>query len=117
MNDLKPQPSLAAATAELIWACAFATARVAGTSAVRGASFWWRMLRQPTRRPLWALPHGPGAFPTPDDTARVAANDCPRGHEPIAAAEPDIASASAEPPFASYRSAGGHAAAQVILGR
>jgi hypothetical protein len=114
MNDLKPQPSLAVATAELMWACAFASARVAGTSAARGAFFWWRMLRRTAGRPLWPLPHGPGAFPAPNDAARTAASAaCPVECEPPT--EPETCIPPAEHAFASYRSAGGHAAAQVIL--
>ena len=92
MLDIKSQSQLAEATAEMMRACAFATARAASTSMFQGMSFWSRMML-----------HSPAAIPGPAD----------------AHVEEPPTQASAEPPadsaFASYRSSGGHAVAQVIV--
>lgn len=89
MLDIKSQSQLADATAEMMRACAFATARAASTSMLQGMSFWSRML-----------------------------NSSAAGSEP-SPAQVQVLPASAETPadtaFASYRSSGGHAVAQVIV--
>ena len=91
MLDIKSQSQLAEATAEMMRACAFATARAASTSMLQGMSFWSRMML-----------HSPAAI------------SGPAMHKSRSTAQ-----ASAEPPadtaFASYRSSGGHAVAQVII--
>lgn len=91
MLDIKSQSQLAEATAEMMRACAFATARAASTSMFQGMSFWSRMML-----------HSPAAISGP--AAQI--------QEPPtqASAEPP-----ADSPFASYRSSGGHAVAQVII--
>ena len=96
MLDIKSQSQLAEATAEMMRACAFATARAASTSMLQGMSFWSRMLNSPR------APHlGTG------------------GMSSLQAQETHRTPTSAEPPadtaFASYRSSGGHAVAQVII--
>ena len=89
MLDIKSQSQLAEATAEMMRACAFATARAASTSMFQGMSFWSRMML-----------HSPAAISGP--AAQI--------QEPPTSAEPP-----ADSPFASYRSSGGHAMAQVIV--
>ena len=89
MLDIKSQSQLADATAEMMRACAFATARAASTSMLQGMSLWSSMLLH--------LP----AFQTD-----ARAEETP----PQAPAE-----SPADPAFASYRSASGHAVAQVIV--
>ncbi len=98
--------NLAAATTELMWACALATARVTVASTARGLELWSHMLRAPAGHTLQeiAIPSRSGPLaPTEPSAGALRAQD--------AAA----AAASAAPiVFASYRSAGGHAAAQVM---
>lgn len=89
MLDIKSHSQLAEATAEMMRACAFATARAASTSMFQGMSFWSRML------------NSPAASSGPADA---------QAQEPPASVEP-----SADTAFASYRSSGGHAVAQVIV--
>ena len=91
MLDIKSQSQLADATAEMMRACAFATARAASTSMLQGMSFWSRMLNSPAAS---------------SEPAPAQAQETP----PPAPAEPQ-----ADTAFASYRSAGGHAVAQVIV--
>jgi hypothetical protein len=91
MLDIKSQSQLAEATAEMMRACAFATARAAGTSMLQGMSFWSRMLNLSA------------ASPEPAD-AQV--------QEP---SQPASAQPPADTAFASYRSSSGHAVAQVIV--
>jgi len=113
MLDIKPRPSLAAATAE--GACAFTTARVAGASAVRGVAFWSQVLHSSAGRPLWPFLPGPGMFLLLGSVSATAGTtDRSPAHGPTEPAEPLSAPESA---FASYRSAGGHAAAQVVVSR
>lgn len=91
MLDIKSQSQLAEATAEMMRACAFATARAASTSMFQGMSFWSRMLNSP------AASSGPA-------DAQAQEPSPPTSVEP-----------SADTAFASYRSSGGHAVAQVIV--
>jgi len=104
MHDTKPQATAAgAAAAAMMWAWPLAAARVADAWAARGWTLWLQLLRPaaPPVRLLW--PFGPGPWP--------AAGAGPEGDR--TAAEPAPA-AAAEPGFASYRSPGGHAAAQIL---
>jgi hypothetical protein len=97
-----PPYNLAAATTEMMWACALATARVTVASTARGLEVWSHMLRAPAGRLA-----GQDAAPPP--AAAVAA-------VPEPAASVASVPAPAEPiPFASYRSSGGHAATHVIV--
>jgi len=105
MHDIKSQPRLATATAEMMWACALAAARVAGASAVHGVALWSQMLRLAPALPLWPMLPGSRMLLCPEDVSgKVTGPDPTPGP-----AEPS------EPAFASYRSAGGHAAAQVVI--
>ena len=86
----------------MMWACALATARVTVASTARGLELWSHMLRAP------AGLADQDAAPPPSAAAAAAVP------EPEASAA--TAPAPADPiPFASYRSSGGHAAAQVIV--
>ena len=89
MLDIKSQSQLADATAEMMRACVFATARAASTSVLQGMSFWSRMLNSPAA----SSEPAPAQVQVPPTTAET----------PIDTA------------FASYRSSGGHAVAQVIV--
>jgi len=102
MLDIKAQSQLAEATASMMRAYAFATARAAGASALQGMCLWSQMLRSTAERPVWlAAALGNGACaPTEDAPTQVQAAQSP---------------SATEPPFASYRSSGGHAVAQVVL--
>jgi hypothetical protein len=88
MLDIKSQSQIADAAAEMMRACAFATARAASTSMLQGMSLWSRMLLSPA--------------PQTDAQAEETPAEAP-------------VEAPADPAFASYRSASGHAVAQVIL--
>lgn len=93
MLDIKSQSQLADATAEMMRACAFATARAASTSLLQSMSFWSRMLNASaaSSEPAPAQVQLP---PTSAETSTDTATDTA---------------------FASYRSSGGHAVAQVIV--
>jgi hypothetical protein len=106
MVESKPQPSLAAAAAGLFWTWAFAAARVADAFAARGMKLWSQMLSPPRGVPLLPMPPGLSASPR----HRLPTMDPDRAPQPPAPAEPPV-----EPAFASYRSSGGHASAQVVV--
>jgi hypothetical protein len=98
-----PRFNLAAATTQLMWTCALATARVTVASAARGLELWSHVMRRSCELHAPAAPWHRGAAP-PSSAA--------------GAAPPESSGAAATPPaepipFASYRSSGGHAAAQV----
>jgi hypothetical protein len=100
MHTVKPAGTsaaytLAAATTEIMWACAFATARVSIASTARSLELWSQLLGTPMGiADHAAMPPSPGA--------------------PAAESMPFTVPAGAIP-FASYRSSSGHAAAQVTL--
>ena len=99
MLDIAAHSRLAEATAEMMRACALATARAASTSMLQSMSFWPRMLYASAAHPAFAFPSGAPAL----------------ANAPVNATSPQV---PAEPPadtFASYRSSGGHAVAQVII--
>jgi len=110
-----PNPkTIATATTEMMWAVALATTRVSLASTAHGLALWSRMLRSPISP--WSLmtgslmtgsligqPFAGGAAAGPTDPAPQTADTA----APAAAGEEGAA-------FASYRSSGGHAAAQVI---
>jgi hypothetical protein len=99
--------TLAAAAAEMVWAVALAATRVAVVSTAHSLALWSQMLRAPALyAPLgpWSIARGP-FLPGPKAAAA-----------PAEAPAQDAAPAAAPmggPAFASYRSSGGHAAAQV----
>jgi hypothetical protein len=86
--------TLAAATTEIMWACAFAMARMAVASTAHSLELWSHMLYPPTGRP--------------DQPAPLPASETAGKRQPSGAPAGAI-------PFARYRSSGGHAAAQVIV--
>ena len=111
-DDARPPYNLAAATTEMMWACALATTRAAVASTARGLALWTEVLRSPIAGPpFWSiplvpLPSGPHA-PTEAGQHGASVRDAA-----------DAAAAPVETPaFASYRSSGGHAAAQVTVSR
>jgi hypothetical protein len=110
-TSLSPRPgadppcNLAAVTTRLMWACALATARVTVASTTRSLELWSHMLCTPSGRGTAAAPASSGDASPPSAIAAPVPKD-----ETSAAAAP-----ADRTPFASYRSSGGHAAAQVIV--
>ena len=100
-----PPHNLAAATTRMMWACALATARVTVASTTRSLELWSHMLRAPSGRGTAVPPASSGDASPPSAIAAPV----PKGEASAAAAPAD------RTPFASYRSSGGHAAAQVIV--
>ena len=119
--------SVAAATTEMMWAVVLATTRVSFASTAHGLALWSRMLHAPVGP--WSLVTGPLvtspliAGPFAGNPAIALAASASSG-SPAAASGPSTettqAAAPADAPaeeaaaFASYRSSGGHASAQVI---
>ena len=125
--------SVAAATTQMMWAVALATTRASFASTAHGLALWSRMLQAPigpwsqVTSPLVTSPliAGPVAGnPAIALAASAIAASASSGSATAApgpsAAETAQAAASAGAPaeeaaaFASYRSSGGHASAQVI---
>jgi hypothetical protein len=94
----------------MMWVCALATTRAAVASTARGLALWAEMLRAPiTGPPLWRmllLPLLSGL--------RASAEAGRHGASARDAADAAAAPGEAQA-FASYRSSGGHAAAQVTV--
>jgi hypothetical protein len=107
MLDAEPSARLAAAAAGMMWAWPLAAARVADAWVSRSWSVWSQLLRPAALpvRPWWPL------VSAPVPALWLATVTSPQNGP--AAVEPP-APAAAEPGFASYRSPGGHAAAQVL---
>lgn len=101
--------NLAAATTEMMWACALATARTAFASTTRGLAFWSQMLRTPVAPQFWRIAVAPWAEGT---SVAVTPSDGSPPAQGVTAAEAPPGDAQA---FARYRSSGGHASAQVIV--
>ncbi|HEX6002273.1 MAG TPA: hypothetical protein VFZ16_23195 [Hyphomicrobiaceae bacterium] len=95
---------LAAATTEMMWSCALAVARLTAASSACGLELWSQMLRAPFTPP--AETHQGTHAPVAADGASASATtaDATTG-------------ADAAPAFASYRSASGHATAQVVVSK
>jgi hypothetical protein len=104
--------SLAAAATEITWAVALATTRAAAVSTAHSLALWSHLLRASG---LWLLPapwplaHG---FFGPGSRVSAGAPD----EAAASGAAPEVVPAEG-PAFASYRSSGGHAAAQVAKPR
>jgi hypothetical protein len=101
MHTIKPAGTsaaytLAAATTEIMWACAFATARVSIASTARSLELWSQLLGTP-------MGLATQAAAMPPSSGASATERTPSGATAPAGAIP----------FASYRSSSGHAAAQV----
>jgi hypothetical protein len=116
MHDIKSYTQLAEATAAMMRACAFATARAASTPMFQGMSFWSWMLRSSTAPVLpsaWAMQSRMSWNPIESWAAWS------RACMPMPNAQTEQAQGSAEPPtdaaVSSYRSSSGHAVAQVIV--
>ena len=108
-TPLHTSRSVALATTEMMWAVALATTRAAIASTASGLALWSRMLRAPIGP--WSLIASPivgsaggGGTAAPCAAAPETAGD----------AAPSDAPAEETAAFASYRSSGGHAAAQII---
>ena len=101
MLDIKAQSQFADATADMMRACAIATTRAASTSMIQSMTFWARMLQSSAmNNPSLGFP---AAWATWSATLEHAPSVTPQ------VPSPDTGTAS-------YRSAGGHAVAQVIMG-
>jgi hypothetical protein len=98
--------SIAAATTQMMWSVALATTRASFASTARGLALWSQMLRAPIGP--WSLLAGPLAHGA-TATSGTSTSETADAAAP-AADSPDEEAAA----FASYRSAGGHASAQVI---
>jgi hypothetical protein len=108
LDDIKPQPR-PAAPATMFWICAFAAARITDAFAARGLALLRDMLA-PVGRPLRSMAPDVASSPPPPGDGAQAADPLPSPEPTKAAAAPQ-----AVPAFASYRSDGGHATAQVIF--
>jgi hypothetical protein len=98
----------AAAATEIMWAVALATTRAAAASTAHSLALWAHILRAPALclpPGPWSTAHGP--FGTNPQPTTGAPTDVPARNS-----APEAAPAEA-PAFASYRSSGGHATAQV----
>jgi hypothetical protein len=115
--------SVAAATTQMMWAVALATTRASFASTAHGLALWSRMLHAPIGP--WSLVAGPliaGPFAGNPAIALAASAIAasaspasgPSAGETAQAAAPAEAPAEEAAAFASYRSSGGHASAQVI---
>jgi hypothetical protein len=104
MHNVKAQTELVDATANMLRAFALVAARAASLSASRSLSLWALMLAASTRSPWsWAAWN-----------EACVGSGAPQGKETPGEVQPEAS--TADPPYASYRSAGGHAVAQVIVG-
>jgi hypothetical protein len=101
--------SVALVTMEMMWAVALATTRASVASTARGLALWSRMLHAPIGS--WLPIASPIVGPSGSDgnAAGGAASQETTGN-PVLGGTPSEGPAT----FASYRSSGGHAAAQVI---
>jgi hypothetical protein len=94
---------------EMMWAVALATTRASVASTARGVAFWLRMLQAPSGP--WLPIASPTVGPVGDDGNAAA---CAAGQETTGNAARKGTPGDEPAAFASYRSSGGHAAAQVI---
>jgi hypothetical protein len=109
LDDIKPRPR-PPTTATMFWTCALAAARVTDALAARGLALWQEMLAPVDRGRMRSTPPDvPASPPPPGDKAHATADPGPSAEPPKPAAP------QAVPAFASYRSDGGHATAQVIV--
>jgi hypothetical protein len=101
--------SVALVTMEMTWAVALATTRASVASTARGLALWSRMLHAAID------PWSPIASPVvgPADGGGTA-DPCAAAREPAGKAALAGTAGEQSAAFASYRSPGGHAAAQVI---
>jgi hypothetical protein len=115
----RPRPkTIAAATTEMMWAVALAATRASVASTAHGLALWSRVLRSPiTPWSMVASPLAGGSDP-PIDAPVISADSTAAARTSAQATAGTTAPANAPgedaAAFASYRSSGGHAAAQVI---
>jgi hypothetical protein len=113
-----PRPqSVAAATTEMMWAVALATMRASILSTAHGLAVWSRMLNAPIA-PWFSIASSLArqsgcSLDASLISASSGAPATPAQEAPVGAASTD-AHRDEVAAFASYRSSGGHAAAQVI---
>lgn len=118
MLDLRTQTQFADATAAMMRTCAIAATNAMAQSAYQGLSFWSDMMRvaAPARSAMPGMSFAPAywtafARMTPW-TPAWPSQPAPRARAPGAPSPPQPA---ADGGYASYRSAGGHASAQVVI--
>jgi hypothetical protein len=116
MHTMKTHSQLADAAADMVRAYTLVAARAATVSASRSISLWALMLAASTRSP-WAMQSRLAWDPLQGwaawsracgSSGQTQAKDAPNATE--------AGTPAPDPAFASYRSAGGHAVAQVIVG-
>jgi hypothetical protein len=103
MRDAEPRASMAATAADVMWAWPLAAARVADTFLSLGWAFWPRLLRPAAGPLMWPL--APGFWWASRGPFRPKGG---RNAGDVSGSGPE------ESGFASYRSPGGHAAAQIV---
>jgi len=117
MLDRKAQSQFAQAAADLMRVCAFAGTRVAHASARQGMALWMRTLqlsalRADARSGAWWR-----SSPLPWSAWSAAFERQGQSDpQPDRVPPSSPAQAAADPAFASYRTAGGHATAQIVMG-
>ena len=118
MLDLRTQTQFADATAAMMRTCAIAATNAMAQSAYQGLSFWSDMMRvaAPARCAMPGMPFAP-AYWTAFARMSPWTPAWPLQQAPRARAQeaPSPAQPSADGGYASYRSAGGHASAQVVI--
>ena len=120
MLDIKSHSQLAEAGADMMLACALVATLTASAPLFRGMSFWLRMMRASAANPApvfqapWSVPSRLSWTPIQGWAAwsRACMPEPKVPTEPAPAAAEPLPS---DPAFSSYRSSGGHAAAQVIV--
>ena len=116
MHTMKTHSQLADAAAEMMRAYTLVATRAATMTASRNISLWALMLAASARAP-WAMQSRLAWDPLQGWAAWSRACRQADQAQPAEAPNPTQADAPApDPAFASYRSAGGHAVAQVIVG-
>jgi hypothetical protein len=115
MHHIKAHSQLADATADMMRAYALVSARAASLSASRGISLWAQMLAASAGSP-WVMQSRMACDPLQGWVAwnrawLPSSRPQPKAAPPQTPVDPP----AADQAFASYRSAGGHAVAQVIV--
>ena|SRR3990172_1620462 len=116
MHAIKAQTQLADATADMMRACALLAARTASLSASGSLSLWAQMMAASAGSP-WSMQSRLAWSPAQGWAAWNRACLPQTELQPAETAPESVAAPGVpDPTFASYRSAGGHAVAQVIVG-
>lgn len=121
MLDLKFHSQFVEATVDMMRACALASARAASAPMFQGMFLWSQVMRASSERAApafpaaWAL-QSPLAWNPLDGWAAWGRVYTPSvSVPPSSKAEQPAEPPAIDPAFASYRSSGGHAVAQVIV--